>query len=680
MIKRLLLSTTFALSVTFSALAQGPVNPPPPGTAGTIITKATIAELKALTTRPSIVEVIDANPGIFNLSNGACSAADDIFQVQPTAGTTVCYTRMATPYAIGKMASIGTLAATANLTALKAITLTGLTAGTRAYRAGYTTAGDGGDAVYVLSLSACSLNAGAGDNGSQVAPNAGTGCWIAVLPLQADVRVWGADPTDSIDSASAFQAALTWSDTATGACVGIPNGVFKLNTAIAVTGWSCLQGNGWSENIPGIHVTYGGSWLHITQTAAPAFTLTTGTARGNIFNNFGMIQDHPAVAPGWAPTVYQPVFFVSNTLGEARFENLFFGGVYQGIYSLNAGRTTIKDVRGQTFSYMVFMDNTAASDTNYADGVHIWPYWSSSANVLSWQQTNGTVFKYGRVDSVQSDHIFALGYKSCVSTVGNVTGGPATGIYVGSLNCDASRYAFEDTDTTSVGLFGYSTDINISNLHCGGITSSNCVQLAGKYARVKIDQVTPVGITGSIINITDTSATPGAIVQLGKINASGASVQFNSDGVSPAVKAVAKTGIPHQISISNPVVPSNGGYTAAGITSGIISAVLTTGAPLIHDAGNQTWLSTTVTNGGTLQIPNWVSQVFAAGSGITSTTYALPDFPIDGMTVTVTASANQTGVTFTSAAGLVNQPTSLAPGQGVTMQYVGPASAWVRRR
>jgi len=70
-------------------------------------TVPTIAALKAMTTsRPAVVQVADANPGVFNLSSGACSAADDIFQVQPTAGTTVCYTRMATPYSVGKSATV----------------------------------------------------------------------------------------------------------------------------------------------------------------------------------------------------------------------------------------------------------------------------------------------------------------------------------------------------------------------------------------------------------------------------------------------------------------------------------------------------------------------------------------------------------------------------------------------
>ncbi len=52
-----------------------------------------IAALKALTTRPKVVvEVVDANPGVFNWSTTPCSAADDIFQVTPTSGLTGCYT------------------------------------------------------------------------------------------------------------------------------------------------------------------------------------------------------------------------------------------------------------------------------------------------------------------------------------------------------------------------------------------------------------------------------------------------------------------------------------------------------------------------------------------------------------------------------------------------------------
>ncbi len=62
-----------------------------------------IAALKALTTRPAVVEVVDANPGVFNWSTTPCSAADDIFQVTPTSGPTGCYIRQVNSYAVGKV-------------------------------------------------------------------------------------------------------------------------------------------------------------------------------------------------------------------------------------------------------------------------------------------------------------------------------------------------------------------------------------------------------------------------------------------------------------------------------------------------------------------------------------------------------------------------------------------------
>jgi hypothetical protein len=59
------------------------------------------------------------------------------------------------------------------------------------YRAGFTTPGDGGGAVYIWTSAACSINAGAGDNGSQI-PTVGGGSWrLSPMPYY-DVRFWGA--------------------------------------------------------------------------------------------------------------------------------------------------------------------------------------------------------------------------------------------------------------------------------------------------------------------------------------------------------------------------------------------------------------------------------------------------------------------------------------------------------
>jgi pectate lyase-like protein len=62
--------------------------------------------------------------------------------------------------------------------------------------------------TYKSSASACSLNSGAGDGGSQV-PTSDNGCWLAQFPSTGiDVREFGADSTGVTDSVPAFNKAL----------------------------------------------------------------------------------------------------------------------------------------------------------------------------------------------------------------------------------------------------------------------------------------------------------------------------------------------------------------------------------------------------------------------------------------------------------------------------------------
>lgn len=74
-------------------------------TTNTYYTVPNVLALKALTTRPSVVQIVGSNPGIFNWSTTPCSSPDDIFQVSPTSGAGGCYVRAATPYSAGKSAT-----------------------------------------------------------------------------------------------------------------------------------------------------------------------------------------------------------------------------------------------------------------------------------------------------------------------------------------------------------------------------------------------------------------------------------------------------------------------------------------------------------------------------------------------------------------------------------------------
>lgn len=551
---------------------------------------------------------------------------------------------------------------------------------TRVTRDGFTGAGDGGAVSYRWNASACSLNSGAGDSGSQV-PGLGGGCWIAELPPFANAHIWGVDATGVSDSSSAITAGLN-ATAETNGCLLLPAGRYWVNAGATFSGRVCLWGVGWSEDIPSNNPLAAGTWLKITNSAIAPFTFTGSGARGSLIRELAVEQIHPAPGDRWTPVAYQPVFTVTDALGEVRFENLYFPGVYQGIYSYNSGRTTLRHIRGQTFSYLAFIDNPGGSDTNHIDDIHIWTYWSSDPNVTAWQQANGDVIKFGRVDSVDSDHIFGLGYKSCIHFAGNASAGPATGIHIGSVNCDASLYPVWDTDATSFGLVSYGTEADIGQLQCsGGLAGSNCIELDGKNARLAVGAVIPVNIMQSVVNITSNSAALGNIVRLQSIMAQGGTIGFNNNGTGtyPVFNVVANSGFPHQIALASPVVPSNGGNTNSRVTSGIINVTTAAGSPILY-APQQAWYNPTVTNSSTNQIPNWVDQYLPSGAGIHTITFKLPDRPVDGKEITIISAHNMNGIKIDGGGFSVFGPTvsSLTANTPVKFKFLQPIFTWWR--
>jgi hypothetical protein len=75
-------------------------------------------------------------------------------------------------------------------------------------RGGFASLGDSPPLTFNLSNSACSLNAGAGDGGSQV-PSSDGKCWLAAFPGEVvDVTEFGADPTGVADVVAPVNAAF----------------------------------------------------------------------------------------------------------------------------------------------------------------------------------------------------------------------------------------------------------------------------------------------------------------------------------------------------------------------------------------------------------------------------------------------------------------------------------------
>jgi len=76
--------------------------------------------------------------------------------------------------------------------ALQALAVAGRGGGYSVLRGGYYVVGDASTVLYSLSTSPCSLNAGAGDGGSQVASTTAGYCWILGSVTAYSVKQWGA--------------------------------------------------------------------------------------------------------------------------------------------------------------------------------------------------------------------------------------------------------------------------------------------------------------------------------------------------------------------------------------------------------------------------------------------------------------------------------------------------------
>ena len=142
--------------------------------------------------------------------NGTSSfAGQSTFTLSPLAPTPApgdSTTKLATTaFVAGATSNIGTTANTnAALQALSTATVVIVN------RLGFATIGDAPPLTYTGTGSACSLNGGNGDGGSQVKSSNG-GCWIAAFPPgEVDAREWGAIANGTTDSTAFLQAAWNY--------------------------------------------------------------------------------------------------------------------------------------------------------------------------------------------------------------------------------------------------------------------------------------------------------------------------------------------------------------------------------------------------------------------------------------------------------------------------------------
>ena len=102
---------------------------------------------------------------------------------------------------------------------LKALTVNSGLVGAAVSLQGYYNAGDSPTVTYTLSGSACSLGAGAGDNGSQIQASVGGFCWLLAPTSMIDVRnfgvVTGGGENPNSNNAGQYTAAINYAATLT---------------------------------------------------------------------------------------------------------------------------------------------------------------------------------------------------------------------------------------------------------------------------------------------------------------------------------------------------------------------------------------------------------------------------------------------------------------------------------
>lgn len=249
--------------------------------------------------------------------------------------------------------SSGNLSVYNNIAGLEAASLTGLPANTPAMVLGYYASGDDGGVSYYLSTSACSLNASAGDGGSQIKPNAGTGCWLANFASgDVSVKWFGAKGDGVTDDYAAMAAALQYASANGGGTVYGPPGHYLLSNGLgcpALTNWpsnvsfkgaganaTFLENSGLTACNGDLYIfgTLTGNYMTATTypinapTQGNNYVMTTTAANAGNFapGNYVMISG-PPVTNYWSPTWTGQIQSVNASTGQITLtEPIPFGG------------------------------------------------------------------------------------------------------------------------------------------------------------------------------------------------------------------------------------------------------------------------------------------------------------------------------------------------------------------
>lgn len=235
----------------------------------TTLTIPNISQLRTNTVAPASINVL----GFMTAGDGggAIYNYNPIDHTTPDNGTTVIVDQAAHRWFKSGTGSPVYFAST--VASLKALQVSAATSGGAVILQGYRVIGDIPSVPYTLSMSACTLNSGAGDGGSQIPRTAG-GCWLIAAQTVYDVRWWGADNTAVTSSTTAINRAAAYVGSIGGGTVYMP-GDYLIDGAGAVV-------SGAGVTLSGV-----GNWGNTNATAATNVLCRTGDNKCLTFNGSG---------------------------------------------------------------------------------------------------------------------------------------------------------------------------------------------------------------------------------------------------------------------------------------------------------------------------------------------------------------------------------------------------------
>ncbi len=183
-----------------------------------------------------------------------------------------------------------------------------------------------------------------------------------------------------------------------------------------------------------------GTWLTFSDHMFTPFKFTRGAgeSRGVGFYDLGLYQDgHLDLYEGWQPKDYPYVFDCYDLLGELNLVNVYCANINRLVKSVRSGRLNVRGLRGQIFTNAVYIDE--GYDIARLFDWHLWTYWSSAAEVLSYMQEHHDSVIMARSDTPIVGDIFTFAGNSQFRFIQSDFG-ITTKFTAGILVSDFTRY------------------------------------------------------------------------------------------------------------------------------------------------------------------------------------------------------------------------------------------------